>query len=271
MSDAVHPVNPNPPAKTKSGHAQSGGAWKATAGTWVVTDPVQSPTGPTPSAKPTPTESTIKVTPKVLPKLDQTGGGAVHLSASANVDRAVCDDYASSLTFSPPNGKVNDTRFASGSFSNDLVRYFNSFWDPQLKRSYSVRTTGEHLPVFRFADGSAFVACTFERHHSLAGSSASGTVKFDKGTDTDVLLGGGGRQWRSVQEISNFAALFEVPAGDASPATVLTSLQLRVDVVAIAVLPDRSVSAEGLVKWPDHPCIHRASGDRICTACRARG
>lgn len=61
------------------------------------------------------------------------------------------------------------------------------------------------------------------RATGLAGSGASGTVTFDEGTDTDVLLSGRGRPWRSVQEISSFAALFEVPVGDASSATALTS------------------------------------------------
>jgi hypothetical protein len=202
---------------------QAGGPWKATAGTWVVTEAAGTPTGPTPSAAPTPTGNTIKVTPKVLPELRRTTAGAVELSASADADRAVCSSYADYLTFSPPNGKVTGPRFTSGSFSNDLVRYFNRLWNPQLKRSYSVRTTGEHLPVFRFADGGAFVACTFERRYRVAGVGASGTVQFDEGTDTDVLLGGGGREWRNVEEISSFAALFEVPAGNPSPpATVLT-------------------------------------------------
>jgi hypothetical protein len=202
---------------------QAGGPWKATAGTWVVTEAARTPTGPTPSAAPTPTGNNIKVTPKVLPELRRTTSGAVALSASADADRAVCDDYADYLTFSPPNGKVTDPRFTNGSFSSDLVRHFNRLSNPLLRRSYRVRTTGEHLPVFRFANGGAFVACTFERRHRLAGSGSFGTVKFDEGTDTDVLLGGGGREWRSVEEISSFAALFEVPAGDASrPATVLT-------------------------------------------------
>jgi hypothetical protein len=188
----------------------------------VVTEAARTATGPTPSAAPTPTGNTIKVTPKVLSELRRTTSGAVQLSASADTDRAVCDHYADYLTFSPPNGNVTDPRFTNGSFSSDLVRHFNRLSDPLLRRSYRVRTTGEHLPVFRFADGGAFVACTFERRHRLAGSGSSGTVKFDEGTDTDVLLGGGGRQWRSVEEISSFAALFKVPAGNASPATVLT-------------------------------------------------
>ena len=203
--------------------AQDGGPWKATASTWVVTEAHQAPTAPTPSAAPTPTGNIIEVTPKVLPELRRTTSGTVELSASTDADRAVCDDYADYLTFSPPNGKVTDSRFTSGPFSSDLVRHFNRFENPRLKRSYSVRTTGEDLPVFRFANGGAFVACTFQRRHQVAGIGASGTVMFDEGTDTDVLLGGGGRDWRSVEEISSFAALFEVPAGDALPATVLTS------------------------------------------------
>jgi hypothetical protein len=109
--------------------AQAGGHWKATAGTWVVTEAARtSSSGPPGSAAPTPTGNNIRVAPKVLPEL----------------------------------------------------------------------------------------------RHNVAGSGASRTVKFDAGSDTDILLGGGGRDWRSVEEVSSFAALFEVP-GDASPATVLTS------------------------------------------------
>jgi hypothetical protein len=213
---------------------QAAGHWKATAATWVVTDAVRTPTGPTPSAAPTPTPTgnIVKVLPKILPELRRTASGAVELSASADADRAICDDYAAYLTFSPPNGKTTNSRFTSGSFSSDLVKYYNGFWNPQLNRSYSVRATGERLPVFRFTNGGAFVACTFERRHRLAGSGASGRVWFDEGTDTDVLLGGGGRHWRSIQEISSFAALFEVPAGDASPATVLTSDAYGPDVLS---------------------------------------
>ena len=120
----------------------------------------------------------------------------------------------------------------SGSFTSDLVQYFNRLSSPVLTRSYTVRVSGEHLPVLRFADGAAFVACTFERRHNLAGSNASRTVKFDAGSDTDVLLGGGGRDWRSIEEISSFAALFEVPAGNASPATVLSSDAYRPQILS---------------------------------------
>lgn len=203
--------------------AQAGEPWKATAGTWVVTEAAQAASGPPGSPAPTPTGNNLRVTPKVLPELSRTTGGAVKLSASADADRAVCDHYAGYLTFSPPNGKVTDPRFTSGSFSSDLVQHFNRLWDPVLTSSYNVRNTGEQLPVFRFADGGAFVACTFERRYNVAGSDASRTVKFDAGSDTDVLLGGGGREWRSVEEISSFTTLFEVPIGNASPATVLTS------------------------------------------------
>ena len=90
---------------------QAGGPWKATAGTWVVTDAPQTSAGPSASAAPAPapTGHTITVTPKVLPELRRNAGGAVQLSASADANRAACDNYANYLTFSPPNGKAKPT------------------------------------------------------------------------------------------------------------------------------------------------------------------
>ncbi|WP_432113302.1 hypothetical protein [Streptomyces sp. S1] len=46
-------------------------------------------------------------------------------------------------------------------------------------------------------------------------------MRLGKGSDTDVLLGGGGREWRSVKETGSMTALIEVPASKSAPATVL--------------------------------------------------
>lgn len=197
---------------------QDGGPWKATAATWVVTEAPMSPSAA--PDEPSPAANKITVTPKVLPELRRTAAGMVELSADA--DRAVCGDYATYLSFSPPDGAEASSRFAKGSFTDALVRHFNGRASSGLDMDYRVRADGESLPALRFADGGALVACTFERRYRVSGAGATGTVRFGAGSDTDVLLGGGGKEWRTVEETGSFAALIEVPAG-ASPATVLTS------------------------------------------------
>lgn len=202
---------------------EADGPWKATAGAWVVTEAPKASVSKPASAQPSPTKGSngIRVTPKVLPDLYRDASGAVELSPSTDSDRAVCDDFAEYLTFSPPNGNPSNNRFTDGSFSSDLVRHYNSWANKNLSQSLSVRTTGERLPAFRFANGGALVACTFERHYRVSGIGSSGTVHFNKQSDTDVLLGGGGKEWRSVEQVSVMTVLFEVPAGESSPATVL--------------------------------------------------
>ncbi|MGW1491282.1 hypothetical protein [Streptomyces sp. NPDC002402] len=197
--------------------------WKATAAGWAVTEPV---TSPSPSAAtPTPSSTqdgkTVRVEPKQLPELSQGASGTAHLSTTAPADRAVCQSFADYLTFSPPNGRPTDDRFTEGGFTSELVQHFNGWADKDLKRSMSYKTTGADLPVFRLATGSSLVACTYIREHRVSGVGATGTVRFKKRSDTDVLLGDGGREWRSVKELSSMTALIEVPTGNASPATVL--------------------------------------------------
>jgi hypothetical protein len=199
------------------------GPWKATAATWAVTDPV---TSPSPSgATPTPSASqdgkTVRVKPKQLPKVSQGTSGTAQLSTTASAERAVCDSFADYLSFSPPHGRPTDDRFTEGGFTSELVRYFNGWADEDLERSMSYETTGADLPVFRLSTGNSLVACTYVREHRVSGVGATGTVRFEKGSDTDVLLGGGGQAWRSVKEVSSMTALIEVPTGKASPATVL--------------------------------------------------
>jgi hypothetical protein len=197
--------------------------WKATAATWAVTDPATSPSpsAATPTPSPAQNGKTVRVTPKQLPEVSQGASGTAQLSATAAADRAVCDSLADYLSFSPPHGRPTDDRFTEGGFTSQLVRYFNGWADEALERSMSYTTTGAELPVFRLSTGSSLVACTYVREHRVSGVGASGTVQFEKGSDTDVLLGGGGREWRSVKEVSSMTALIEVPAGKASPATVL--------------------------------------------------
>ncbi|MEU9117955.1 hypothetical protein AB0D04_41105 [Streptomyces sp. NPDC048483] len=101
------------------------------------------------------------------------------------------------------------------------LQYFNDWADKDLDRHMSYKAAGADLPVFRLSTGTSLVACTYQKEYRVAGVGTSGTVQFEKGSDTDVLLGGGGREWRSVRETSSVTALIEVPAKKTSPATVL--------------------------------------------------
>ncbi|MER5521627.1 hypothetical protein [Streptomyces sp. NPDC002763] len=120
-----------------------------------------------------------------------------------------------------PHGQPADDRFTESGFTSQLVRYFNGWANEALERTMNYTTTGAALPVFRLSTASSLVACTYDREHRVSGAGASGTVRFDKGTDTDVLLGGGSRERHSVREISSMTALTEAPARKAAPATVL--------------------------------------------------
>jgi hypothetical protein len=153
--------------------------------------------------------------------LDTIKSSRPQAPVSTDSDQAACDDFAKYLTFSPPNGNPSNDRFTDGSFSSELVGYYNRWANKRLSQGLSLRPSGERLPAFRFADGGALVACTFERHYRVSGIGSSGTVQFNKQSDTDVLLGGGGKEWRSIEQVSAVAVLFEVPSGGSSPATVL--------------------------------------------------
>ncbi|MFD3585763.1 hypothetical protein [Streptomyces sp. NPDC058683] len=199
------------------------GPWKATAATWAVTEPFTSPSpsAATPTPSPTQDGKTVTVKPKQLPEVSQVASGTARLSTTAAADRAVCNSFADYLSFSPPHGQPTDDRFTQGGFTSQLVRYFNGWANEALERTINYTTTGADLPVFRLSTGSSLVACTYVREHRVSGVGASGTVRFDKGTDTDALLGGGSRQWHGVREVSSMTALIEVPARKAAPATVL--------------------------------------------------
>ncbi|MFF5455999.1 hypothetical protein ACFY40_32915 [Streptomyces sp. NPDC012950] len=69
--------------------------------------------------------------------------------------------------------------------------------------------------------GGSLVVCTYVREYEVSGTGKTGTVRFGKGSDTDVLLGGGGRERRSVKETGSMTALIEVPTSKSAPATVL--------------------------------------------------
>ncbi|MGJ7417002.1 hypothetical protein AB9128_14260 [Streptomyces cinereoruber] len=205
--------------------AKAGEPWKATAETWALTEPFASPSPSSSDAAPTASASqddkTVQLRPKRLPELERGPSGTTPSSPTATADRAVCDGFADLLSFSPPHGSTEDARFTRGAFTSDLVRRLNGRADRALERRWSYRTTGEDLPVFRLAHGGSLVACTYVREYDVAGTGATGTVRFGKGSDTDVLLGGGGREWRSVKETGSMTALIEVPAPKSAPATVL--------------------------------------------------
>jgi hypothetical protein len=203
---------------------QAEGPWKAAAATWALTEPLKkSPTvEPTPTLAPTKNgKSVVRLRPKQLPDIRRGASGTAQLSATAVSDRAACNSFADYVSFSPPHGRPADDRFTEGGFTSDLVRFYNGWADEDLDRSISYKVVGMDLPVFRLSTGSSLVACTFVREHRVAGAGPHDTVQFDKGADTDVLLGGDGKEWRRVVEVSSVTALIEVSAGKASPATVL--------------------------------------------------
>ncbi|MBT2369286.1 hypothetical protein J7E88_29230 [Streptomyces sp. ISL-10] len=201
------------------------GPWKAAAAGWVVTEPAKTPPSSAPAPSPAPTnngKTSVRLQPKVLPDLRRGASGTVQLSDTAQTDRTVCDSFADYLSFTPPLGRPTDDRFTEGGFTSDLVRFHNNWADARAERSFSYKVTGADLPAFRLSTGSSLVACTFVREYREAGAPPHGTVRYDQGSDTDVLLGGGGKQWRRVDETSSVTALIEVPAGKSlPPATVL--------------------------------------------------
>ncbi|RFC71143.1 hypothetical protein DXZ75_28840 [Streptomyces sp. AcE210] len=163
----------------------------------------------------------ISFRPKQLPDFHRTASGNAQQSTTATANRSACADFAEFLSFSLPNGRTTDDRFAKGPFTSDLVRFYNGWADDDLYTTLSYKAVGTALPVFRLANASAFVGCTLQQNYDETGISPEGTVAFDKGSDIDLALAGDGRQWRSVDAVSSMTVLIEVPPGQSSPATVL--------------------------------------------------
>ncbi|MDX3685818.1 MULTISPECIES: hypothetical protein [unclassified Streptomyces] len=204
--------------------AEKGGAWKADAAGWAVTEPAKTSASASPTPSPAPSkkdDTAVRVQPKVLPDIRRSPSGTAQLSDTSQADREVCDSYADYLSFTSPLGSPTDDRFAEGGFTSDLVRFYNDWADSGLGHTFSYRVTGAGLPVFRLSTGSSLVACTLVQEHRTTGAPPTGTVRYDKGSDTDLLLGGGGRQWRSVDQTSSLTALIEVPTQKTRAATVL--------------------------------------------------
>ncbi|RPK34537.1 hypothetical protein [Streptomyces sp. ADI93-02] len=147
-------------------------------------------TDPAPSKK---DDTAVRVQPKVLPDIRRSPSGTAQLSDTSQADREVCDSYADYLSFTSPLGSPTDDRFAEGGFTSDLVRFYNDWADSGLGHTFSYRVTGAGLPVFRLSTGSSLVACTLVQEHRTTGAPPTGTVRYDKGSDTDLLLGGGCR------------------------------------------------------------------------------
>lgn len=202
---------------TRSG---DGGEWKAVAGTWVVTvPPPEGESGePAPSAKP----GVLKVRPKVLPALARGAADRVELSPTATADTGVCGRYAQYLSFTAPAGKPDSPHFERGDFTSKLVDHFNGWDEKTLQRSFSYRPVGEELPVFRLKDGGSLVTCTLEGTYRDRGRTPASWVTFDADSDSEALLGGGGRKWAGIEEVWSVTAVVEVPPGG-GPATVLST------------------------------------------------
>nr|WSS73142.1 hypothetical protein OG491_34920 [Streptomyces sp. NBC_01175] len=189
-----------------------------------MTEPAKTSASASPTPSPAPSkkdDTAVRVQPKVLPDIRRSPSGTAQLSDTSQADREVCDSYADYLSFTSPLGSPTDDRFAEGGFTSDLVRFYNDWADSGLGHTFSYRVTGAGLPVFRLSTGSSLVACTLVQEHRTTGAPPTGTVRYDKGSDTDLLLGGGGRQWRSVDQTSSLTALIEVPTQKIRAATVL--------------------------------------------------
>lgn len=202
---------------------RAAGAWKATAATWAVTDPVDksaSP-GPTSSRSAGGGGSTVSVRPKVLPSIRTGSSGAASTSPAAARARTYCGGFADYLSFTAPHGKTDDARFAEGGFTSGVVKYYNGWAGEQLSRSFDYSVTGTELPVFALGSGSSLVACTFDVGFHTLGTSATSWVRYDPGSSADVLLGGGHARRHKVDEKLSMTALIEVPAKASAAATVL--------------------------------------------------
>ncbi|MFH8615399.1 hypothetical protein ACH4E8_10030 [Streptomyces sp. NPDC017979] len=195
------------------------GPWRAAAASWVVTDPGGARP---PAAPPKVSTGKVRTQPPVLPTLDRAATGTVRLSPRASEARAACRDFAARLSFTVPDGRAPGDRFTAGPFTEDLVAYANGLADEALERSYAYRAQEDfEPPVFRLSTGGSLVPCTLTREHRVTGRDGAAVV-FDAGSDTDVLLGGGERQWRRVTEVSSVNALIAVPAREGVPATVVS-------------------------------------------------
>ncbi|MEV3854951.1 hypothetical protein AB0J38_11565 [Streptomyces sp. NPDC050095] len=202
---------------------KAGGAWKATAATWALTESLDKPPSPEPSPTATAADGTVHISlrPKRLPGLQHAASGNVELSNTATADRAACSNFADLLSFTPPHGRTTNSHFAKGPFTSDLVRFYNGWTDDALYRTLGYKTVGTALPVFRLTNGNALVGCTLQQNHSVTGVGPDGTVVFDKDSDVDLALAGDGREWRSVDAVSSMTVLIEVPSSRSSPATVI--------------------------------------------------
>ncbi|MFZ3497348.1 hypothetical protein ACODT5_29680 [Streptomyces sp. 5.8] len=197
-----------------------GGEWKAVAATWVVTVPP--PAGQAGEPAPSPKPGVIKVRPKVIPELARGAADSVELSPTATADTGVCGRYAEYLSFTAPAGKPDSPHFERGDFTGKLVDYFNGWDEKTLQRSFSYRPVGEELPVFRLKDGGSLVTCTLEGTYRDRGRTPKNSITFDADSDSEALLGGGGRKWASIEEVWSVTAVVEVPPGG-GPATVLST------------------------------------------------
>ncbi|MDG4856776.1 hypothetical protein P8605_01105 [Streptomyces sp. T-3] len=195
--------------------------WKATAAIWALTEPFTE----TPPVNPSPTnedgEPVIEFRPKLFPGFHRTASGAAQLSPTAQAARTACARYADYLSFTVPDGPLADKHFTQGAFTNELVQYFNSWEDRLLVQRFNYRTVGSALPAFRLAGGSSLVACTYERTDHAEGYTPSDTVRYDRDSPIDLMLGGSATRWYRVDVVSSLTALIEVPPKASSPATVL--------------------------------------------------
>ncbi|MEU5159569.1 hypothetical protein AB0G74_08155 [Streptomyces sp. NPDC020875] len=211
------------------------GPWRAAVASWVVTapEPAAAPpsaarpgfTGHDPAAG-APQDLVRPGTP-VLPPPDRAATGTIRTSSTPAADRAICDTLATSLS-GPAGGPRSaeavaaDRRFTPGPFTSGLRSYVSGLADERLIRGYTYRATETGAPVFRLQSGGSLVTCSLIREHRLAGSGDGDTVVFTEGSGTDALLGGGGREWRRVDERSSATAVIAVPARRNEPATVLS-------------------------------------------------
>ncbi|MGR4880334.1 hypothetical protein ACIPUC_12965 [Streptomyces sp. LARHCF249] len=225
--------------------AEPGAPWKAAARTWATDRPA-------PQLPPEEFEDRgygtygfdVRDEPIAAPAREPAG--AVTLSPTAAADRRACGRYAEYLTFTAPNGEPESEHFVPGKLTDEVVDSYNDEdgrkeWKGDLRQRYAFEVTGPELPVLRLADGKALVTCSFVRTDHREGKSGPGT-SFKYGSEdaasrqTDRLLGGGHKWWRSTTVRRSVTATFEVP------------VQGPADVVGCNCVNPPVLSAEGTPK-----------------------
>ncbi|MET9962975.1 hypothetical protein ABZ128_28575 [Streptomyces sp. NPDC006326] len=191
-----------------------GGEWKAAARSWTYDKPLTAQFDDTSYVV-----DGFAVRDKEIAAVRRDAAGAPALSPTAAEDRTVCGRYAEYLSFRAPNGEPESEHFVPGELTSDVVKAYNEDY-PNLtlvRRSFAFEAAaGPELPVLKLADGRSLVTCSFVRTDHWEGKVERAAIfKYGTGNpsaDTDALLGGGHKWWKSTDVRRSVTATLEVPA-----------------------------------------------------------